>query len=424
MTEGTLEGRRVLLIIPGGIAAYKCLELIRGLKARGAEVPAVLTKGGAQFVTPLSVSALSGANVYTDLHSLTDEQEMVHIRLSRQADLLVVAPATADILAKMAAGLAGDLATAVLLASDKPVLAAPAMNVKMWEHPATQRNVARLRDDGIRFIGPAVGDLADGETGPGRMSEPEEILAAIEANLDGAPRVERPRLVALSSLAGMTALVTSGPTFEPIDPVRYMANASSGKQGHAIAAALARAGARTVLVSGPTSLPDPPEVTVHRVQTAQQMLAACQAALPADIAVCAAAVADWRVADPQSAKIKKSAKAPILNLVENPDILAALSQTGPERPGLVVGFAAETEADPAALIEIAAAKRAAKGCDWIVANDVSAGRGTFGGALNTVHLITGSSTQSWPAMQKVRVAELLVARIASHLALAARAGAA
>jgi phosphopantothenoylcysteine decarboxylase/phosphopantothenate--cysteine ligase len=293
------------------------------------------------------------------------------------------------------------------------------MNVKMWEHPATQRNVARLRDDGIRFVGPAAGNLADGETGPGRMSEPAEILATIEASLDGAPRIERPTLAALPSLAGKTALVTSGPTFEPIDPVRYMANASSGKQGHAIAAALARSGAQTVLVSGPTSLPDPPDVTVHRVQTAQQMLAACQAALPADIAVCAAAVSDWRVADPQSTKIKKTDNVPILNLVENPDILATLSQLGLERPGLLVGFAAETEANPAALIEIATAKRTAKNCDWIVANDVSDEAGTFGGDRNAVHLITRSGNQSWAAMEKVQVAERLVASIASHLSGAA-----
>ena len=415
-----MDGRRALLIIPGGIAAYKCLELIRALKGRGVEVPAVLTKGGAQFVTPLSVSALSGTNVYTDLHSLTDEAEMGHIRLSRDSDLVVVAPATADILAKMAAGLAGDLATAVLLATDKPVLAAPAMNVKMWEHPATRRNIAQLRDDGVRFVGPATGALADGESGPGRLAEVADLLAAIEALLTVAPRVDRPALVEVASLAGMTALVTSGPTFEPIDPVRYIANASSGKQGRAIAAALARAGAQTTLISGPTDLPDPDGVTVRRVRTALDMFAACQAALPADIAVCAAAVADWRVDDRQSTKIKKS-KPPVLNLVENPDVLATLGTPGPDRPGLVVGFAAETEANAEALVEIAAAKRISKSCDWIIANNVAPGAEVFGGDHNTVHLITATGTESWPAMEKVQVAERLVAKIASHLAALAGA---
>ena len=415
-----MDGRRVLLIIPGGIAAYKCLELIRALKARGVEVPTVLTKGGAQFVTPLSVSALSGTSVFNDLHSLTDDAEMGHIRLSRENDLVVVAPATADILAKMAAGLAGDLATAVLLATDKPVLAAPAMNVKMWEHPATRRNIAQLRDDGIRFVGPATGELADGESGPGRLSELADLLAAIEGLLAVAPRVDRPALVAVAPLAGMTALVTSGPTFEAIDPVRYIANASSGKQGHAIAAALARAGAQTTLISGPTDLPDPDGVTVQRVRTALEMLAACQAALPADIAVCAAAVADWRVDDPQSAKIKKS-KPPDLKLVENPDILATLCTLGPDRPGLVIGFAAETKPDGEALIEMASTKRMSKSCDWIIANNVAPGTEVFGGDYNAVHLITATGAESWPAMEKIQVAERLVAKIASHFAALAGA---
>ncbi|MBT3395600.1 MAG: bifunctional phosphopantothenoylcysteine decarboxylase/phosphopantothenate--cysteine ligase CoaBC [Alphaproteobacteria bacterium] len=417
-----MDGRRVLLIIPGGIAAYKCLELIRLLRAQGAEVPVVLTKGGGQFVTPLSVSALSGANVYTDLHGLIDEAEMGHIRLSRDSDLIVVAPATADILAKMTSGLAGDLATAVLLATDKPVLVAPAMNVKMWEHPATMRNVAQLRDDGIRFVGPASGALADGEVGPGRLAELSDLMTSIEGMLADAPVVDRPALVAVASLAGMTALVTSGPTFEPIDPVRFIANASSGKQGHAIAAALARAGAQTTLISGPTDLPDPDGVMVHRVRTAQDMLAAATAALPADIAVCAAAVSDWRVAEPNGTKIKKGGAPPVLNLIENPDILATLAAPGPDRPGLVVGFAAETESDPDALVTIAREKREAKACDWIIANDVTPGTDTFGGDHNAVQFVTEPGAESWGRLEKVQVAERLVARIAAQMS--AMAGAA
>jgi phosphopantothenoylcysteine decarboxylase/phosphopantothenate--cysteine ligase len=415
VTKSTMDGRRVLLIIPGGIAAYKCLELIRLLRAKSVEVPAVLTKGGAQFITPLSVSALSGANVFTDLHSLINEAEMGHIRLSRESDLIVVAPATADILAKMASGLAGDLATAILLATDKPVLAAPAMNVKMWEHPATQRNIAQLRDDGIRFVGPASGALADGEVGSGRLADLADLMTAIEGILANAPVIERPALVEVTSLAGLTALVTSGPTLEPIDPVRFIANASSGKQGHAIAAALARAGAQTTLISGPTELPDPDGVTVQRVRTARDMLAAAQDALPADIAVCAAAVADWRVADPHKTKIKKGGAAPVLKLVENPDILATLAASGPDRPGLIVGFAAETKTDPDALVAIAADKRKSKACDWIIANDVSPGSGTFGGDHNAVHLVTESGAEFWGSLEKVQVAERLVARIASHM---------
>ena len=421
MTERTLDGRRILLIIPGGIAAYKCLDLIRLLRAQGAEVPAILTAGGAKFVTALSISALSEAKVYTDLHSLTDEHEMGHIRLSREADLVVVAPASADLLAKMAAGLGGDLASAVLLATDKPVLAAPAMNVKMWKHPATQRNVAQLADDGIAFVGPGTGELADGEWGPGRMAEPAQLLAAIESHLAGTPVAPAGSVVGIRTLVGKTALVTSGPTFEPIDPVRYLGSTSSGKQGHAIAAALAAAGAKTVLVSGPTAEPEPAGVTVHRVKTAAEMLAACEAAMPADVVVCAAAVSDWRVDDRRAAKIKKGANAPVLTLVENPDVLASLARAGPNRPQLVIGFAAETEADPAALIALATAKRAAKGCDWILANDVSAGTQTMGGERNTVHLVTGSGPESWPEMKKTGVADRLAARIASHLAARAPA---
>lgn len=398
-----LTGKHILLIIAGGIAAYKSLDLIRRLKERGASVRCVLTAGGAQFVTPLSVAALSEDKVYQDLFSLTDESEMGHIRLSREADLLVVAPATADLLAKMAAGLADDLATTVLLATDKPVLVAPAMNVEMWGHVATQRNIARLHADGVRSVGPAAGDLACGETGSGRMSEPLDIVAAIEQQLAGS-----------GVLAGRRALVTSGPTHEPIDPVRYLANRSSGKQGHAIAAALARLGADTVLVSGPTELAAPQGVTTVPVESAREMLAACQQALPVDIAVCAAAVADWRVDTAAGQKLKKNGKGkpPALALVENPDILASLSARNNDRPALVVGFAAETET----VIEHATAKRQRKGCDWIVANDVSAASGVMGGDENTVHLISDGGVEDWPRMSKQAVAETLAERIARHFA--------
>jgi len=398
-----LTGKHILLIIAGGIAAYKSLDLIRRLKERGASVRCVLTAGGAQFVTPLSVAALSEDKVYQDLFSLTDESEMGHIRLSREADLLVVAPATADLLAKMAAGLADDLATTVLLATDKPVLVAPAMNVEMWGHVATQRNIARLHADGVRSVGPAAGDLACGETGSGRMSEPLDIVAAIEQHLAGS-----------GVLAGRRALVTSGPTHEPIDPVRYLANRSSGKQGHAIAAALARLGADTVLVSGPTELAAPQGVTTVPVESAREMLAACQQALPVDVAVCAAAVADWRVDTAAGQKLKKNGKGkpPALALVENPDILASLSARNNDRPALVVGFAAETET----VIEHATAKRQRKGCDWIVANDVSAASGVMGGDDNTVHLISDGGVEDWPRMSKQAVAETLAERIARHFA--------
>lgn len=399
-----LDGKRVLLIISGGIAAYKSLELIRRLKERGCRVRCVLTGGGARFVTPLSVSALCEEKVFTDLWSLTDEAEMGHIRLSREADLVVVAPASADILAKMAAGLADDLATTALLATDKPVLVAPAMNVMMWTHPATRANVAALEARGVRRVGPDSGDMACGEVGAGRMSEPMAILAAIAAFFAGqaAPR----------PLAGLHALVTSGPTHEPIDPVRYLANRSSGKQGHAIAAALARLGARVTLVSGPTHEPDPPGAAVLRVETAREMLAACQAVLPADVAVCAAAVADWRV-EAAGQKLKKEGGGPPrLVLAENPDILAALSRPGPVRPRLVVGFAAETER----VIEHAGAKLRRKGCDWILANDVAPGTGTFGGDTNAVHLLTrdGNGADSWPRAGKDEVAARLADRIALH----------
>jgi len=396
-----LKDKRILLVISGGIAAYKCLDLIRRLREQGAAVRAVLTRAGAEFVTPLSVAALSEEKVYTELFSLTDESEMGHIRLSREADLVVVAPASADILARMAAGIADDLATTLLLATDKPVLVAPAMNVMMWGHPATQENIARLEKRGVLRIGPGAGDLACGEMGPGRMAEPAQILAAIGRALGASADLP---------LAGRRALVTSGPTYEDIDPVRYIANRSSGKQGHAIAAALAGLGAETVLVSGPTELPDPAGVTVIRIRSASDMLRACQRSLPADVAVCAAAVADWRAVKAAPRKIKKRAgqPPPPLVLAENPDILATLSVPGPARPRLVVGFAAETDK----VVFHAREKRRKKGCDWIVANDVSPATGTFGGDANTVHLVTNDGVEDWPRMSKHDVAEALAARIA------------
>ena len=397
-----INGKRILLIISGGIAAYKSLDLIRRLRQDGAGVRCVLTAGGAQFVTPLSLAALTEDKVYTDLFSLTDESEMGHIRLSREADLVVVAPATADLLAKMAAGLADDLATTALLATDKPVLAAPAMNVRMWHHPATQANINTLSARGVRWVGPEEGDMACGEWGLGRMAEPETIVAAITSFLDRG-----------HSMAGRRALVTSGPTYEPIDPVRFVANRSSGRQGHAIAEALAGLGAETTLVSGPTPLVDPGGVRVVRVETAREMLDACLSALPVDVAVCAAAVSDWSIAQPAAQKIKKTPDAapPALVLAENPDILARLSANNGTRPRLVIGFAAET----GRVVENAIDKRHRKGCDWIVANDVSPGTDTFGGADNTVHVVTEDGTENWPPMSKRAVAERLAERIATTL---------
>ena len=395
-----MEGKKILLIITGGIAAYKVLDLIRRLRERGAEVRCVLTAAATQFVTPLAVAALSEHRVFQDLFSLTDEAEVGHIRLSRDSHLVVVAPATANILAKMAAGIADDLASTLLLATDTPVLAAPAMNVVMWENAATQCNVATLVGRGVRFVGPAEGSLACGETGAGRMVEPGDIFDAIEEFFHGA-----------RSLSGRRLLVTSGPTHEAIDPVRYIANRSSGKQGHAIAAALARRGAETVLVTGPTALPDPPGTDVRPVETARDMLAAVEAALPVDAAVFAAAVADWRPASDSQRKIKKTeGGSSTVDLVENPDILATVTRS-PQRPELVVGFAAETHD----LVVNARAKRERKGCDWIVANDVSPGSGTFGGDLNTVVLVTEDDVQEWPTMTKTEVAERLAGRIAEHL---------
>ncbi len=396
-----LASKRILLIIGGGIAAFKSLDLIRRLRERGASVTPVLTQAGEEFVTPLSVSALAGDKLYRDLFDLTDEAEMGHIELSRSADLIVVAPATADLMAKMAQGLANDLASTLLLATDTPVLAAPSMNVRMWDHPATQRNMTTLQGDGIRVIGPNEGDMACGEYGPGRMAEPMEIVAAIEAALADGP------------LKGKRVLVTSGPTHEPIDPVRYIANRSSGSQGTAIARALAALGAEVVFVSGPADVDPPGGVEVIRVETAQQMLEAVQAGLPADAAVFAAAVADWRVASASDSKMKKTKGGlPKLEFAENPDILATVAQMKKGRPGLVVGFAAETDD----VIENATAKRKRKGCDWIVANDVSAETGIMGGAENDVTLITDEGAEDWPRMSKSQVASKLAARIADELA--------
>ncbi|MDZ3838137.1 MAG: bifunctional phosphopantothenoylcysteine decarboxylase/phosphopantothenate--cysteine ligase CoaBC [Rhodospirillales bacterium] len=397
-----LAGKTILLVIAGGIAAYKCLELIRRLREKGASCRAVLTRAGAEFVTPLSVAALTENKVYQELFSLTDESEMGHIRLSREADLVVVAPATADILARMATGQANDLATTALLATDKDVLCAPAMNVRMWEHAATKANLETLRGRSVRFVGPTEGDMACGEWGYGRMAEPDDIVAAIEAYF----ATDRP-------LAGIRALVTSGPTVEPIDPVRFICNRSSGRQGHAIAAALAEAGAETTLVSGPVGLPDPPGVRTLPVETAREMLAACEGALPVDVAVCAAAVCDWRPVREAGEKIKKGkgAPPPALMLEENPDILATLSRRREQRPGLVIGFAAETSN----LVANAQDKLERKGCDWILGNDVSAATGTFGGKDNAVVLVTADGAEPWPRMSKEAVARRLTEAVATHL---------
>ena len=391
----TLSGKTVLLIIGGGIAAYKCLELIRLLRTRGAKVRCIMTKAAAEFVTPLSAASLTGEKVYTELFSLTDETEMGHIELSRAADLLVVAPATADLMARMAHGFANDLAATALLATDKPVLIAPAMNVRMWTHAATMRNLAMLKQDGISVIGPNEGEMACGEFGPGRMAEPVEILAAIEAKLQPQPR----------PLAGKKVVITAGPTREAIDPVRYISNHSSGKQGYAIAEAAVALGAETVLISGPVNLPAPPGSRVVAVTSAADMLKACEAEMPCDIAIFAAAVADWRVAAAPG-KIKKSGTAPTLTLSENPDILKTIAALEKQRPRLVVGFAAETEN----LGDNARAKLAKKGCDMIVANDVSGD--VFGGERNQVHIVTAQGVESWPDMSKREVASRLMQRLA------------
>ncbi len=396
-----LANKRILLIIGGGIAAYKSLSLIRRLREVGAFVTPVMTRAATEFVTPLSVAALAGEKVYTDLFDLTDEAEMGHIQLSRVADLIVVAPATADLMAKMAQGRADDLASTLLLATDTPVLVAPAMNVRMWCHAATQRNLAQLRHDGVLFVGPNDGEMACGEYGAGRMAEPLEILAAVKVALGGGP------------LAGKHVLVTSGPTHEPIDPVRYIANRSSGAQGTAIAAALRDLGANVTFVTGPATVSPPAGVTVVRVETAQQMLVAVDAALPADVAVFAAAVADWRIANAADIKMKKdgSGKMPLLSFAENPDILAHVSQLKVGRPKLVIGFAAETND----LLAHATAKRGRKGCDWIVANDVSPATGIMGGAENAVTLISDAGAEVWPRMEKTSVAKHLATKIAEAL---------
>jgi len=399
-----VNGKRILLIVGGGIAAYKSLELVRRLKERGASVRAILTRGGAEFVTPLSLSVLTEQKAFTDLFDLKDEAEIGHIRVSREADLVVVAPATADLLAKMAHGLADDLASTVLLATDKKVLAAPAMNVRMWQHQATRRNMATLRTDGIVFVGPDEGEMACGEYGPGRMAEPAAILEAIERLL-GAKGT--------GPLSGRRVVVTSGPTQEPIDPVRYIANRSSGKQGHALARAAAALGAEVTLVTGPVALPDPDGVRVVKVETAHEMLAATMSALPADIAICAAAVADWRAADQSPQKLKKQNQVEAeLKLALNPDILATIAKPGPNRPRLVIGFAAETEN----LVDNAAAKRRAKDADWIVANDVWPGTGVMGADNTQVHLVTATGVEDWPALSKDETAARLLARVAEALA--------
>lgn len=396
-----LAGKSVLLVVGGGIAAYKVHELVRLLKTRGAGVRVIMTKAAEQFVTPLSLAALSGEKVYTSLFSLTDEVEMGHIQLSRSADLVVVAPATADLMAKMANGLADDLASTALLATDKRVLLAPAMNVRMWRHPATERNRETLKRDGVTLVGPSEGEMACGEFGPGRMAEPNEILSAIVGMLT--PRAQ--------PLAGKKVLITAGPTREPIDPVRFISNHSSGKQGYALAAAAVALGAETVLVSGPVSLPIPPGVQLMPVETAQQMLEICEGEMPADIAIFTAAVADWRVASEAPEKLKKTGGGPpSLMLTENPDILATISRSV-NRPSIVVGFAAETEH----VTEHARQKLKKKGCDLIVANDVSRGAGVFGGDRNTVHLVSATGVEDWPQMSKDKVAERLMERLAQML---------
>ena len=395
-----LDSKHILLIVGGGIAAYKSLDLIRRLRERGASVTPVLTRAGSEFVTPLSLSSLAGAKVYSDLWDLTDEAEMGHIQLSRVADLVVVAPATADLMAKMAGGLADDLVSTLLLATDTPVLIAPSMNVRMWLHRATQRNLATLTDDGIAVVGPGEGDMACGEYGPGRMAEPLEIVEAIGGRLSG------------GQLQGRRVLVTSGPTHEPIDPVRYIANRSSGAQGVAIATALRDLGADVVFVTGPAETSPPMGVEIVQVETAAGMRDAVHSALPVDAAIFAAAVADWRVVEAADRKMKKGATGlPTLELAENPDILAGVAQLAVGRPKLVVGFAAETDD----VIDNATAKRLRKGCDWMLANDVSPDTGIMGGAENAIAFITGNGVEEWPRASKSEVARKLAARVADRL---------
>ena len=404
--QAVLNAKRILLIVTGGIAAYKTPELVRQLIKAGASVRCVMSKSAEQFVTPLTLASVSGDKVYTDLFSLTDEHEMGHINLSREADVILVAPATANTLAKMAHGLADNLVTTLLLATDKPVLAASAMNVRMWEHVATRSNVELLKMRGVKMIGPDEGEMACGEWGEGRMAQPEDIVLALNAFFNAA-----------APLSGYSAVVTSGPTVEAIDPVRYIANRSSGKQGHAIAVALQNLGAHVTLISGPVNLPDPVGVMTVHVESARDMQRAVDDALPADIAVCVAAVADWRVDGEAVQKLKKDPAtsndggAPSFDMIENPDILAGVSRPGAGRPRLVVGFAAETEN----VIEYARAKLAKKGCDWICANDVSPDTGTFGGDVNTVHLVTRTGVEDWPTQSKYAVAKQLANRISDHI---------
>jgi phosphopantothenoylcysteine decarboxylase/phosphopantothenate--cysteine ligase len=403
--------KRILLIIGGGIAAYKVLDLIRRAQEHGIAVTPVMTASAKEFVTPLSVSSLCRAPVHEDLFALTSDSGMGHIELSRAADLIVVAPATADLLAKMAQGLANDLASTLLLATDTKILVAPAMNVRMWLHPATLRNVKTLRGDGVLFVGPDDGEMACGEYGPGRMSETLAILAAIETALAGETAIPLPS--ATGALAGKRVVITSGPTHEPIDPVRYLANRSSGKQGHALAKAAAAAGAHVTLISGPVTLPDPSGVDTRHVETARDMLAATEAALPADIFIAAAAVADWRVSGEAPNKIKKAqGEMPALRLTENPDILATIAQRSSGRPTLVIGFAAETEN----LLAHAQEKLRGKGCDLIVANDVGAAHGVMGKDQTTVTLITATGSETWADLTKDEVAHRLIHRLADRLA--------
>ncbi len=412
--QSTLRETRILLIVGGGIAAYKCLELIRRLRERGAYVRVVMTRAAQAFITPLSVSALTNERVFTDLFDLDDEREIGHIRLSRQADAILVAPATADLIAKMAGGHADDLATAVLLASDKSPIVAPAMNPRMWLNPATVRNVRLLESDGVTFVAPETGEMAErGEAGPGRLAEVPKLITALEEKLAEAGSKNASQVLMPDRLDGRHVLVTSGPTHEAIDPVRYIANRSSGRQGHAIAAAASRLGARVTLISGPVNIPDPAGCTVVHVESAEQMLAATEAALPADIAVFCAAVADWRAANLGAQKIKKRSGAPPpkLELVPNPDILKTVARLKQGRPPLVVGFAAETEK----VLEHARAKLKRKGCDLIVANDVSSGTGVMGGDSNSVHIVTPDKHESWPQMAKEEVAARLMLEFATRL---------
>ena len=408
------RGKRVLLIISGGIAAYKSLELVRELQTLDIKVRCILTRAGSQFVTPLSLQTLTEDTVYQDLFSLTDENEMGHIELSRDADLLVIAPATANIIAKMRAGISDDLATTTLIATDKPIAVAPAMNVRMWEHPSTRENIAEIKKRGVHVIGPEKGNMACGDYGMGRMTEPQSISKKIISILDDNDNLNTTEIITAKNpkkLAGLKAIVTSGPTNEAIDPVRYITNHSSGRQGHAIAKALFEQGAETILVSGPTQLPDPKDIDVKHVKTAVEMLSACEECLPADIVVCAAAVADWRISNLKKNKIKKNGTLPNLSLIENPDILKYISQLSKDRPQIVIGFAAETTN----IITNAKTKLSQKGCDWIVANDVSSKFDVFGSKNNSVHIISKEGVETWPTLTKTAIGEKLSLKIANFL---------